>query len=85
MQCKEQMLSLQTQNEKLRRDASQERSQNQSYALSRIDGRQERAEALGKRYSALEEKIEELQDENVSLKLKLSDLESELLEERQQK
>lgn len=85
MHCKEQMLSLQTQNEKLRRDASQERSQNQSYALSRIDGRQERAEALGKRYSALEEKIEELQDENVSLKLKLSDLESELLEERQQK
>jgi hypothetical protein len=54
------MLGLQAQNEKLRREVSQERLQNQSFALSQIGGRQERAEALNKQQSVLQEKIEEL-------------------------
>ena len=79
------MLGLQTQNDRLKREISQERSQSQSFAMSHIEGYQEKNEAMYRQSQTLQSQLDEIKDENITLKLKLSDLESDLLEERQQK
>ena len=76
------MLGLQSQNDRLKREISQERSQSQSYAMSHIEGYQEKNEVMYRQSQSLQSKLDDLKDENITLKLKLSELEGELLDER---
>ena len=82
-QCKEELLALRGQNEKLRREVSQERSQ--SFARSQSEVYSERNDALNRQSQQLQQKLDDLKDENVTLKLKISEMESDILEERQSK
>ena len=72
------MISLHTQNERLKREASQERSM---YASQMSMEGQEK----GRNYLELQTKIDDLKDENITLKLRVSELESEILDEKNQK
>ena len=72
------MISLHTQNERLKREASHERS---LYASQMSQEGQEK----GRNYLELQTKIDDLKDENITLKLRVSELESEILDEKNQK
>jgi hypothetical protein len=53
------------------------RSQSEAYS--------ERNDALNRQSQQLQQKLDDLKDENVTLKLKISEMESDILEERQAK
>ena len=82
IQCKEKILDLHSQNEKLLKEISLERSQKNSLILNRFEGYQEKEKDLGKFNNELQKQIEYIKDENITLKLKLSDLEGEIQDER---
>ena len=50
--------------------------------MSHIEGYHEKNEAVNRQNHSLHQQLDDLKDENVTLKLKLSDLEGELLDER---
>ena len=50
--------------------------------MSHIEGYQEKSEAIYRQSQSLQQQLDDLKDENITLKLKLSELEGELLDER---
>ena len=76
------MLGLKYQNERLRHEVSQERDEARSKHLSYSEVKMHKFEMLMQEQNNLQKRYDETRDENVTLKLKVADLEGELLDER---
>jgi hypothetical protein len=83
IKVKEQMITLQTENHRLKREVSQERSMYTSQIS--YEGQERRNEAVNRSNLELQQRLDDLKDENITLKLRVSELESEVLDEKQSK
>jgi len=50
--------------------------------MSHIEGYHEKSEAMNRQNQSLQQQLDDLKDENITLKLKLSELEGDILDER---
>lgn len=82
VRCKEQILTLSQQNERLLKEVSKEKRS--EYASTQLGEVTDRNEKLQRQSSRLQDLLDQVKDENISLKLRVADLESEILQERKE-